>query len=59
MCEQVRWWTCVVCGILGGGHPPWALSLLASRGVVRMPISRSIRVTSVGEINNTICEGEQ
>jgi len=32
---------------------PWALSLLALGGGVRMPISRSIRVTSVGEIKNT------
>ena len=37
----------------------WALSLLALWGGVQMPISRSIRVTYVGEIKNTICEGEQ
>ena len=43
----------------GGGHPPWALSLLALGGGVRMTISRSIRVTAVGKIKKTICEGEQ
>jgi len=29
---------------------PWVLPLLALGGGVRMPISRSIRVTSVGQI---------
>ena len=38
---------------------PWDLSLLALGGGVRMPISSSMRVTSVAEIKNTICEGEQ
>jgi len=37
----------VVCGILGRGHPPWALSLLELGGGVHMLISRSIRVTCV------------
>jgi len=37
----------VVCGILGGGYPPWALSLLELRGGFQMPISKSIRVTCV------------
>ena len=36
-----------MCGILGGGHPPWALPLLALGGGVRMAISRSIHVTCV------------
>ena len=44
----------------GRGSSPWALSLLALGGGVRMAISRSIRVTSVGKIKKkTICEGEQ
>ena len=37
----------MVCGILGGGYTPWALSLLAFGGGVQMPNSRSIRVTCV------------
>ena len=38
---------------------PWAPSLLALGAGIRMQISSSIRVTSVAEIKNTICEGEQ
>ena len=42
----------LVYGVLGGGHPAWALSLLALGGGVWMVISRSIHVTSVGKIKN-------
>jgi len=47
-CEQVTRWM-LVCGILGGGHPPEVS--LALGGGVQMAISRSIRVTCVAEIH--------
>ena len=49
----------MVCGILGGGHPLWTLSLLALGGGVRMAISKSIRVTSVGKNKQLYVRGEK
>jgi len=40
----------LVCGILGRGHLPWALSLLVLGGGPGWQIIRSDCVTSVGEI---------
>ena len=41
----------------GRGSSPWALSLLALGGGVRMAISRSIRATSVGKIKTLYVRG--